>query len=107
MNRAKEEKKTVHYKGRHRSIMGKVSLGVGVFVVFFLVFLLFYGNMHEQAEIGGLAILNGFLAVTGTMCAATARRETPFFDGYALAGLVVNLAVVVVTLGLYLVGAAL
>ncbi len=107
MNRVKEEKNTVHYKGRHRSIMGKVSLAVGILCVFFLIFLILYGRLHKDAELGGLGVTNGLLAIAGMMCAATARRETPFQDGFALAGMVLNLAVVVVTLGLFLVGAAL
>lgn len=107
MNRGKEEKNTVHYKGRHRSIMGKMSLAVGVLCVFFLIFLILYGHLHKDAALGGLCVTNGLLAIAGMMCAATARRETPFQDGYALAGMVLNLAVVVVTLGLFLVGAAL
>ncbi|MBR4813134.1 MAG: hypothetical protein IKZ69_04440 [Lachnospiraceae bacterium] len=107
MNRTKTEKSTVHYKGRHRSIMGKVSLSVGIIAAFFLVFLIFYGRANPEESIGGLGIINGLLAIAGTMCAATARRETPFQDGFALSGMVVNLIVIVVTLGLFLVGAAL
>ena len=107
MNRTKTEKSTVHYKGRHRSIMGKVSLSVGIIAAFFLVFLIFYGRANPEEPIGGLGIINGLLAIAGTMCAATARRETPFQDGFALSGMVVNLIVIVVTLGLFLVGAAL
>ncbi|MBR7021148.1 MAG: hypothetical protein IKI15_08855 [Lachnospiraceae bacterium] len=107
MNRTKTEKSTVHYKGRHRSIMGKVSLSVGIIAAFFLVFLIFYGRANPEKSIGGLGIINGLLAIAGTMCAATARRETPFQDGFALSGMVVNLIVIVVTLGLFLVGAAL
>lgn len=107
MNRTKTEKSTVHYKGRHRSIMGKVSLSVGIIAAFFLVFLILYGRANPEESIGGLGIINGLLAIAGTMCAATARRETPFQDGFALSGMVVNLIVIVVTLGLFLVGAAL
>jgi hypothetical protein len=87
--------------------MGKVSLSVGLIAVFFLVFMILYGRAHKDFQMGGLGIMNGILAIAGTMCAATARRETPFQDGYALAGMVINLAVVVVTFGLFLVGAAL
>lgn len=107
MNRTKTEKSTVHYKGRHRSIMGKVSLSVGIIATFFLVFLILHGRANPEESIGGLGLTNGLLAIAGTMCAATARRETPFQDGYALAGMVVNLAVIVVTLALFLIGAAL
>ena len=78
-----------------------------IFCQFFLIFLILYGRLHKEAELGGLGVTNGLLAIAGMMCAATARRETPFQDGFAIAGMVLNLAVVVVTLGLFLVGAAL
>ena len=47
MNSPFPEKTTVHYKGRQRSILGKVSLGVGLSALFFLVFLILYGRAHE------------------------------------------------------------
>ncbi|MBQ2557759.1 MAG: hypothetical protein II553_01955 [Lachnospiraceae bacterium] len=56
---------------------------------------------------GSLLFLNGILAIAGAASSATARRETPFFDGYAMIGLVINIAVIVITFGLFLIGAAL
>jgi len=100
------DKSTVHYKGRQRSILGKVSLGVGLSALFFLVFLILYARSHELPGIGGLGIINGLLAIAGAVCSATARRETPFLDGYALSGLILNLGIVVVTFALVLIGAA-
>ncbi|MBP5490970.1 MAG: hypothetical protein J6Y10_10270 [Lachnospiraceae bacterium] len=107
MDKPGSEKSTVHYKGRHRSIMGKVSLVVGVLCVFFFLFCLFYGRVHKEAPVGSLLFLNGILAIAGAASSATARRETPFFDGYAMIGLVINIAVIVITFGLFLIGAAL
>lgn len=102
-----EKKTTVHYKGRQRSILGKVSFGVGLSALFFLVFLIFYGRNHELAGVGGLAFVNGLLAVAGGMTAVMARRETPFLDGYTFAGLLLNVGIAVVTFALLLVGTAL
>ena len=107
MNIPIPEKTTVHYKGRQRSILGMVSLGVGLSALFFLVFLILYGRSHELSGIGGLGFVNGLLAIAGTLCATTARRETPFLDGYALAGLILNLGIIVATFSLMLIGAAL
>ena len=62
----------------------------------------------DDGGIGSLYFfLNGILAIAGAASSATARRETPFFDGYAMIGLVINIAVIVITFGLFLIGAAL
>ncbi|MBQ6660492.1 MAG: hypothetical protein IJM57_03570 [Lachnospiraceae bacterium] len=100
------EKSTVHYKGRQRSILGKISLAVGILALCFLVFLIVYGRKHSLPGSGGLGIVNGLLAITGMLCSAEARRDVPFVDGYATAGMGINLAVVIITFALILVGAA-
>ena len=107
MDKPVSEKSTVHYKGRHRSIMGKVSLTVGVLCLFFFLFCVFYGRSDKEAPVGSLLFINGLLAIAGAASSATARREPPFFDGYAMAGLIINIAVIVITFGLFLIGAAL
>lgn len=102
-----KDKTKVNYRGRHRSVLGKFSLAVGLLTVFFLVFLILYGRSHDAKTLGVPGVLNGLLAIAGTICATAARRETPFLDGYALAGMIVNLTMAIVTFGLILVGAAL
>ncbi len=110
--------------------MGKLSFVIGLLTLFFLVFLILYARKNElanpgelgfltytaQGETGGgtfpgplgsLCLMNGLLAIAGTICSATARKEVPFLDGYATAGIIINLFVLVITFGLFLVGATL
>ncbi len=102
-------KTTVHYKGRQRSVMGKISLVVGILVWIFFAFMVWRSRTDGELlkHLGGLGFLNGILAVAGTVCSATAKRETPFYDGAAMTGMILNLLNLVTLFGLFLIGMAL
>lgn len=99
------DKQGVRYRGRAHSKIGRVIWGIGIFG-WALFLLVTYQVMHRapDAAYGGQLLGLFLIGVLGTVLAIRAMRESHVFFLSVLIGAVVNTALWVTILALFLIG---